>query len=457
MKSFILLSCMGVIALLSELFNFKKRLFPIIIIGLLGVIVTAALDWNTNISYYNDMVRFDNYSILFSGIIISIAILWFFMSESFFQEITSMSDHYAVILFSLVGAMALTAYSNLTMLFLGIEILSISMYIMAGSNKNDLFSNEAAFKYFLLGAFATGFLLFGIALIYGSTGSFHLTKIAEFSSTQQGLPSIFYGGIIMILVGLSFKVSAAPFHFWAPDVYQGSPTMITAFMSTIVKAAAFAAFFRLFSTCFSQVSETWNMVVWGIAALTLMVGNITAVYQSQVKRMLAYSSIAHAGYMMLAIIAMNKMSAGAITYYTAAYSIASLTAFAILHILLESKGEDKIENFNGLAKNNPWLAGAMTVSLLSLAGIPPLAGFFAKYYIFSAAINQHYTGLVIIAVIGSLIGVYYYFKILIAMFLKDSLSPETYVISGRIKFMLILSVIISLVLGLFPDLILSLV
>ncbi|MGZ4048932.1 MAG: NADH-quinone oxidoreductase subunit N [Bacteroidia bacterium] len=308
----------------------------------------------------------------------------------------------------------------------------------------------------MMGAFATGFLLFGIALIYGATGSFDLAEIAAAVSTNAGtLSSVFYVGVLLMLVGLAFKVSAAPFHFWAPDVYQGAPTVITAFMATIVKTAAFAAFLRLFSTTFMGVSHTWMHVVWVMAALTLLVGNITAVVQTSTKRMLAYSSVAHAGYMLLALLAGNNYSNSAILFYTAAYSIGSISTFSIVSIVANAKGTDGVDSFNGLAKTNPLLAFVMTVSLLSLAGIPPTAGFFAKYYIFTSAFLAGNQGLVLIAIIASLIGVYYYFRLIIAMYFKESTDPEIVVLPNH-KILLILIAIAIIALGLFPDFIIRL-
>jgi NADH-quinone oxidoreductase subunit N len=341
-------------------------------------------------------------------------------------------------------------------LFLGIEILSISMYVLAGSKKHDVYSNESAFKYLIMGSFATGFLLFGVALIYGATGSFDLSEIKIFVLSHQGnVAPIFYAGVLLMLVGMAFKVSAAPFHFWAPDVYQGAPTVITAFMATIVKTAAFAAFLRLFSNAFSNVSDSYSGIIAVMSAITLLVGNISAVLQTSTKRMLAYSSVAHAGYMLLALVAANSYSNSAILFYTAAYSIGSIGTFCVLNLVTNAKGNDTVEAFNGLGKTNPMLAFVMTLALLSLAGIPPTAGFFAKYYIFTAAFYSGYTGLVIIAVIASLIGVYYYFRLIIAMYFKDS-TDEVPVDQNNHQLLLILVAVAIIALGLFPDFIIRL-
>jgi len=456
MKALIILSGLGVISLLAEILNFKKRLFPIVLIGLVLAIIMNTLDWGTAVYHYK-MMYFDDFAVAFSEIILVIALLWFIMSANYFKEETNLTDHFALILFALAGAIVMVSYANMTMLFIGIEILSLSLYVLAGSRKSDPSSNEAAFKYFLMGSFATGFLLFGITLIYGTTGSFDLREIWAFINVHPNdLPGMFYTGVILMLVGLSFKVSAVPFHFWAPDVYQGAPTVVSAFMATIVKTAAFAAFFRLFQTCFSSLDSVWATIIWVMAGLTLVLGNVTAVYQTSVKRMLAYSSVSHAGYMLLAILAMNSFSSGAILYYSAAYSVATIGAFAVLYLVIYNRGNDSLDSFNGLAKDNPFLAFGMTVAMLSLSGIPPLAGFFAKYYIFTAALQEHYIGLVVIAILSSLVGVYYYFRIIINMYFKTAENTNPIHLETSQKVLIVITVALALAMGLFPDFIIRL-
>ena len=493
MKTLYILSALGVIALLAEIFQsapilsrLKKILLPIVLLGLLSAIAAAVKDWNTNIHYYSNMLTFDNYAILFTCVICGTAFLWFMMSEKFFKEESSKTDHYALVLFALCGAMIMVSYSNMVMLFLGIEILSIPMYVLAGSRKDDLSSNESALKYFLMGAFATGFLLFGIALLYGFFGTFDLHTIRTALSSsppsqgiEVGTEVLLYAGIIFMLIGLSFKVSAVPFHFWAPDVYQGAPTQVTAFMSSIVKTAAFAAFLRLFMTCFSEVGNTWMNIIWIMSALTILLGNITAVYQNSVKRMLAYSSISHAGYMLLAILAMNDNSAGAVLYYAAAYSVSTIGAFTVLSIIENQQAASSqqpavvtFETLSGLAKRNKFLSFTMTIAMLSLSGIPPLAGFFGKYYIFTSALQNSpdgsqggYVWLVLIAVLGSLIGVYYYFRVIIKMYSPAPMSPSgggegggnEISVSSLQKIVLVITILLSLALGIFPDLIIRLI
>jgi NADH-quinone oxidoreductase subunit N len=458
MNAVYILSGLGIFSLLAEIFNFRKVLFPIVLLGLLSTAILLILDWNTGLSHYSNMLTFDNYAVAFSTAISFIAMLWFMMSKDYFENNTHVTDHFALVLFSLVGAVFMVSYSNLAMLFLGIEILSISLYVLAGSKMNDLSSNESSFKYFLMGSFATGFLLFGIALVYGVTGSFDLTKIADvISNGNAQFGSLLYAGILLMMVGLAFKISAVPFHFWAPDVYEGAPTVVTAFMSTIVKIAAFAGFFRLFATSFASVSSQWIDVVQVISILTLLVSNITAVYQISVKRMLAFSSVAHAGYMLIALVSLNDISDSAILYYVLSYAVASIAAFAVLHNVAMTNENASVDSFNGLAKRNPFLSFVMTVALLSLAGIPPFAGFFAKYYIFTVAFQSGHIAIVLIAVLTSLIGIYYYFRIIIAMYLKSSEVLTPVPVSLLHKITMIICMLASIVLGIFPDLIIKLI
>jgi NADH-quinone oxidoreductase subunit N len=452
MNALIILSALSVIMLFSEMLNYKKALLPLTFIGLLAALVADVMAWDTNLHYYNEMMIVDNYSVAFTGLLIVITLLWFIMSPEYFHESSSRTDHFSLIIFALIGAVLLTSFGNMLMLFLGIEILSIPMYILAGSNKNNPSSNEASLKYFMMGAFATGFLLFGIALIYGASGSFHLENISQYVKMQNGaVPPMLIAGVALLIIGLAFKVSAAPFHFWTPDVYSGSPTVITAFMSTVVKSAAFAGFFRLFFTSFNMTLQSWELTIWALSFLTIIIGNVTAVFQSNFKRMLAYSSIAHAGYMLLAILSMNNYAQSSILFYATAYSISSIASFGILLLVSHVTKNDSIESFNGLARKNPLLAFVTIVAMLSLAGIPPLAGFFAKYFIFTAALQQGYIALVIVAVLGSLVGVYYYFRPIIAMFKTE--TEITIPINPVYKIFLVVTSLAALLLGIMPDLV----
>jgi NADH-quinone oxidoreductase subunit N len=454
MNAFYIICGLGVLSLIAEIVNLKKQLIYFLLLGVAGAAFIATQGWNTQIHYFSEMVVFDNMAIMFTTLMCIVAALWFWLASDYFHEETHITDQASLILFSIAGGIMLTAYNNMAMLFLGIEILSIPLYVLAGSKKENIFSNEASFKYFLMGSFATGFLLMGIALVYGATGSFSLPEIGRFvSSHQTSLPGFFYAGALMMLVGLAFKVSAVPFHFWAPDVYEGSPTSITAFMATIVKIGAFAAFIRLFAVGFGSIRSTWIMPIQIITVLTLILPNVTAVFQHNVKRILAYSSIGHAGYILLAFIGGGAQSAGTIFYYLAVYSIASIASFFVL-IKLENAGAGTdVKSFNGLFKKNPLLAVAMTISLLSLAGIPPLAGFFGKYLVFSLALNHGYTGLVILGVATSLISVYYYFKVIIAMFLGANNETKIF-ISASHKVLMFILILLTIILGVFPDILL---
>ncbi|MBK9337542.1 MAG: NADH-quinone oxidoreductase subunit N [Lewinellaceae bacterium] len=341
--------------------------------------------------HYASMFQFDTFALAFTASALLSTLLLFGFTRWGFRELTdTLGDHYALILFSLCGALCMFSYSNMVMLFLGIEILSIPLYVLAGSRRDDLRSNEAALKYFLMGAFATGFLLFGIALVYGATASFDLNQIHTVIVANGHSPQMLSVGILLVLIGLSFKVSAVPFHFWAPDVYSGSPTIVTTFMATVVKTAGFAAFYRLFGTAFIGAGEFWTTAVAMVAALTMTLANTTALFQSNFKRMMAYSSIAHAGYLMLAILVAGQPgAAGAILFYSLTYSVATICAFACFLLVSEQNQDETFRAFNGLSKKQPLVAAAMAMSVLSLAGIPPLAGFFGKYFLFTAVFEQY--------------------------------------------------------------------
>jgi NADH-quinone oxidoreductase subunit N len=456
MNAIIILASLGILSMLAEIFQFKNILWYLILLGLGVVFTVNAMDWNLPESgnMFSYMMLTDNYAVAFTGLIIVLAMIWFLIAYHQYYESTefNISDHFSLILFSSVGALVLVSFSHLSMLFLGIEILSIPLYILAGSMKKNPGSNEAALKYFMLGAFATGILLFGIAFIYGATGTFNIYEIGNYVKANNGNVSyLFYTGLLMIMIALGFKVSAVPFHFWTPDVYQGAPAIITAFMATIVKTAAFAGFFRLFYAAFSGVSGDWMMTLGIITALTILVGNILAVSQSSVKRMLAYSGVSQAGYLLMAILVLNEETRGALWLYTASYSVATLGAFAVLYHVIKTKGSDSIEAFHSLGKNHPMLAFVMAVAMLSLAGIPPAIGFFAKFYLFSNVLSagNQYLWIVIIAVIGSLISVYYYFKIIIGMYAKEGeTSPLS--IGTFYKALLIIITGLLIIMGLTP-------
>jgi NADH-quinone oxidoreductase subunit N len=458
MNTIILLAVLGIVTMVSDILGFKKAIWYIILAGLAGAFVLNLSSWNQPELYY-EMLYTDNYSVIFSGLLLALLFIWFVISRAQYEgDEFNASDNYALILFSSVGALVLTGFMDLSLLFMGIEILSIPLFILAGSRKKDLASNEASLKYFMMGAFATGILLFGIALLYGATGSFKLDVIAQYASlNQDNLPVMFYSGVLLIMIGFGFKVSAVPFHFWTPDVYHGAPMFVTAFMATLVKTAAFAGFFRLFANCFTEINEAWAFTLSLIVAATILFGNIIAVYQTSVKRMLAYSGIAQAGYLLLTILVLSQETKSSLLLYLASYSLATLAAFTVLYHVVKTKGDDSFEAFHGLGKTNPFLAFIMTVAMLSLAGIPPTVGFFAKFYLFSSVLRADASNLwlVGIAVIGSLISVYYYFRVIIGMYAKEKQTEEVISLNSTYKAVLLIVTGIIVLLGILPGFILD--
>ena len=454
MDVIITISLLAILVLYLGLFKGEKALLPVSIIGLLVSLGLAINHWdlaNNAPIIYSGMLLFNNFAVAFSSIAIVSTILILMLSKDYFERISSnVAEYYSIILFSLVGIIVIVSYHNLTMLFIGIEIMSVSLYILTGIKKRDFTSNEATLKYFLMGAFSTGFLLFGITLMYGGSGSFDLSQIRAYAAGgPEEISPIFYAGILLTIIGLCFKAGAAPLHFWTPDVYEGAPTLITAYMSTIVKTAVFAAFLRLFYISLAPISEFWMPVLIVVAALSLLVGNITAVYQQHFKRMLAYSSISHVGYLLFAFIALSSSSDNSIFVYAAAYTLASIIAFAALIIVQRQAGGDSFDNFNGLGKKNPLLAITLTVSMLSLAGIPLTAGFIGKFMMFAGALEKYHTSLVIFAVINAIIGIFYYLRVVIAMYFKDAERNEL-LVPSYFKFVLIVSAVATVILGIYP-------
>jgi NADH-quinone oxidoreductase subunit N len=455
MNTLIYASCLGLFCMVAEILDLRKILVPLVVLGLAVIFYFNFQDWGHTESYYNSMMRVDNFSVAFSGLSIVLAVLIFILSADFYKnDQKHISDYLAIIVFILCGALVMFSFANMAMLFLGIEILSISLYIMAGSKRFDIRSNEAGFKYFLMGSFASGFLLFGIALVYGATHSFHLANIAQYVSAGNISP-MFYAGMLMMLVAMLFKVAAVPFHFWSPDVYEGSPALVTALMSTLVKIAAFGAFYRLFYLCFLDVLSYSALILAIVTAATMILGNLIALSQTNFKRLLAYSGISHAGYLMLAVTSMKTGTASAIWYYASGYGIASIGAFAVAILVFAAMNNEQVDAFNGLGKKNPMLAAALTLSMLSLAGIPPFAGFLGKYYIFSEAIKDGNITLTIIAILNSIIGVYYYFKVILAMYTRE---PDEIVVKSTPAYttVILICVSLSVVLGVYPGMLMKL-
>lgn len=457
MTALLILFFTAIITLFAGLSSNRKILQPIALIGsllALGSVVTPPpTGWN---DMFPAMFRFDSYALAFSGVaILATALIIGLTSWGFRNLNDTLGDNYGLLLFSVCGALVMFSFTNMTMLFLGIEILSIPLYVLAGSRRDDLRSNEAALKYFLMGSFATGILLFGMALVYGATASFDLATINRAIVEGAASPGMLNVGILLITIGLSFKVSAVPFHFWAPDVYTGSPNLVTAFMATVVKTAAFAAFYRLFSMGFAPAESFWSVPVAIVAGLTMTVANVTALFQTDFKRMMAYSSVSHAGYLLLAILAIGSSAGGgdrAMLFYTLSYSIATICAFGAYVAVAEPSNDGSFAAFNGLSKRQPLLAAVLAISMLSLAGIPPTAGFFGKYFLFTAAFAK-YPWLVVLAVINSAISIYYYFKIIIAMYFTrdDEMSSDTVTLPASVRWVVLAGLLLIALMTLLPE------
>lgn len=449
MNAILISAAWGVVMMFTGAFSKSKSVVRVIaLLGLLLLFVVNFMDMNGNVLFdipTHNMLFFDNFGLFFNAIAFVSTLIYFLLSARDIDNVGMYSaDYYALIFFVLCGVSILTSFNSLLLLFLGIEILSIPLYILTGSDKRNLKSNEASLKYFLMGAFSTGLMLMGITLIYGTKGSFDLDTI---NFGTQELTPMMGAGLLLLMFSMAFKVSAVPFHFWTPDVYDGAPTVFTSFMATIVKAAGFIAFIRLFENCFGNLHSQWQLLVSIITAATLFIGNITAVFQQSVKRMLAYSSIAQAGFMMFALVALGPLAKEGLIYYTAAYSLATIGTFAVLIRMKDFT----FEGFNGLAKTQPVLAATNTIFLLSLAGIPATAGFMAKFYMLSAAINNgKVLWLVILAVLCAAISVYYYFRVIQAMYFKDG-EPQEIKASSAFKGILILIAAIIIIIGIFPQ------
>jgi NADH-quinone oxidoreductase subunit N len=365
-------------------------------------------------------------------------------------------EYYALILFAVAGMMLMAGAADLIILFLGLELMSISFYILAGFARRRMTSNEAALKYFLLGAFATGFLLYGIALLYGSTGTTNIAAITTMAGSLLNSP-LFLVGLGLVLIGFAFKIAAVPFHMWVPDVYEGSPTTVSAFMSTGGKAAAFSAILLVFAP--KVVELTWQIqdLLAVIAALSMIVGNVIAIAQSNIKRMLAYSSIAHAGYILTGVVAANAYGSQGVLYYLAAYTVMNVGAFGVLSVLEKEEGKGlTFDEYTGLSSAKPLVAGLMALFMFSLAGIPPFAGFFGKYYVFAGAIQAGFTWLAIVGVLMSLVSAYYYLRLVVVMYFREPAGafggPESRLAMSA----LLVSAIVIVGLGLFPTTILTL-
>jgi NADH-quinone oxidoreductase subunit N len=463
MKPLIATAVFAILMMFAALTVKEKKSFThfaaILMLGLVGLNVWELADYNRLLAsaqaspdLFGKMLRVDNYALWFNVLMSSCSFFYILLVGRSIEKVgVHVGEYYALHFFILCGVFLLSTYNNLLILFLGIEILSIPQYILSGSDKRNLKSSEASLKYFLMGAFSTGIMLMGIVLLYGAMGTFDIHGFNFYATGTLNIMGVV--GVLFMLVALGFKVSAAPMHFWTPDVYDGSPTPFTAFMATIVKVSVFFAFMRLFMEGFANLDPYWKVTVLGtITVLTLLIGNITAVYQQSVKRMLAYSSIAQAGFMMFVVIGSNAMAMKGMIIYAVAYTLATVGIFGVLLKLKDYT----YDGFNGLAKKHPYLALIASICLMSLAGIPLTAGFFAKWFVIAAALEQPGTfWLVIFALAMAAVSLYYYFKVIMAMYFKtgepELITPVTTM--DKVVMAIIGSAVI--VFGIAPDMLLA--
>ena len=413
----------------------KKLVFILSLLGLLVSAVASFQLWQLNsLSLFNEAIRIDRFSLFFTILSLAISFLTFLSAWPSIKENKFPPGEFSFFLLSCCAGMSLMAWAtDLITLFLSLEIMSVTAYILTGIERERLTSSEGALKYFLLGAFSTGFLLYGIALIYASIGSTQFSVLSNYIMTakQHPLSPLFYTGIGLLTVGLSFKMAVVPFHMWVPDVYEGAPSSITAFMATGIKAVSLAAFIRFFLVTLLPLKADWNTVLLCLAVATMTVGNLAALVQTNIKRMLAYSSIAHAGYIFIAVCATSGQSfefaISSILFYLIAYGLMTLGAFAIVIYASPSQDKNMISDYAGFGFRAPILGIAMILFMLSFIGVPPTAGFMGKFYLFGSAIKSQLFWLAIVGIINSVISSYYYLRVLVAFYMTPG-HPEQQVI-----------------------------
>jgi NADH-quinone oxidoreductase subunit N len=446
----------AIAAMVAEAFREPGEQMPIGPLGLIGLagagIASLAL-WNSNASSFGVVVA-DNFGLFVTWILIVVGVLSLAISApTVARERLPQGEYYALMLFAIAGMMLMATATDLLVIFLALEVLSLAVYVLTGIRRDSQIATEAAFKYFLLGGFSSAFFLYGIAFTYGVTSSTRLDRIGSAMAAQG--PShtpMQLLAVGLLLVGFAFKTSAVPFHMWTPDAYEGAPPAVTGFMSTGVKAAAFAAFVRVFLAAFEPLRAEWSVVIWVVAVATMVVGTVVGVVQSNVKRMLAYSSIAHGGYLLVALVSANDLGKGAVLFYLLSYAVTNLGAFGVIALLDTAEWpNDQVRDYAGLWNEHPVLAGLMTVFLLSLGGFPPLAGFVAKWYVFSAAVKAGYYWLAIIGVLTSVISVFFYLRIVVMMYMTKADSradfPPVPKLAGAA---LVASAILVFYLGILP-------
>lgn len=431
----------------------RKGMMPLTVFSLLGVLSYSLYDffYGASASFLGGMYIHDQFAVFFKILFLAAALLVVLSSGEYVQKLSKhRGEFYALILSATLGMMLMAGAGELISMYVGLELMTISFYILVAFLTNDARSSEAGIKYLVLGATSSAILLYGISLVYGLTGSTQLSEIAM-EISQNFTPASFLA-TIFILAGLGFKISLVPFHLWAPDIYEGAPTPVTAFLAIASKAAAFAVLIRVYllmmnSQAFTATGQTLLVT---LACLTMILGNLLAIPQTSIKRLLAYSSIAQAGYLMVGIIAESVAGIKGVLFYAMIYVFANMGAFAVATLVSEKQGSDKIKDYAGLARRSPLAAVVMAASLLSLAGIPPLAGFYGKWYLFSAAMDQGYLLIAFIGFVMSMVSVYYYLLVVKVMFLDGGESLPVVPVHGAMKFTLVFTMLITLAIGIYP-------
>ena len=446
----------AIAAMVAEAFRApgeRMPIGPLGAIGLVGAGISSALLWNHNASSFG-VVLADNFGLFITIILVIVGLLSIAISEpTIDRERLPRGEYYALMLFAIAGMMLMATATDLLVIFLALEVLSLAVYVLTGIRRDSPTATEAALKYFLLGAFSSAFFLYGIAFTYGLTGSTRLDRVGSLFEAQATSPTpMQLLAVGLLLVGFAFKVSAVPFHMWTPDAYEGAPPAVTGFMSTGVKAAAFGAFARVFLAAFYPLRSNWSLIVWVIAAATMIVGTVVGVSQSSVKRMLAYSSIAHGGYLLVALLSGNDLGKGAVLFYLLTYAVTNIGAFGVISVLDNfDRPNDQVRDYAGLWYEHPALATLMTIFLLSLGGFPPLAGFVAKWYVFSAAVKAGYTGLAIIGMLTSVVSVFFYLRVIVMMYMTTTETPARFPAIPRMAGLaLVVSAIVVFYLGILP-------
>ena len=427
-------------------------------ISFLGLVIAAGMTFllrGSQEGAFQDTYVLDSFSLFFSQLFIGVAGIMVLSSVHYLRETEIRAgEYYALILFGTFGMILMASANDLIVFFLGLETMSITVYILTGMWRERSQASEAAMKYFIIGAFATGFLLYGIALIYGATGSTHFARLAAFLAQPGNQPPLFfYAGVFLLLIGLAFKVAAVPFHFWVPDVYEGAPTPVSAFMAVGVKAAAFAGWARIFLSQLAPIQGEWTVPLWVLAVLTMTVGNLLAITQTSVKRMLAYSSIAHAGYLLIGVVAGNEAGGQALLFYLLTYAPMTLGAFGVVMAL--KKGDQDHETYGdyaGLGWKRPFMAMAMSLFMFSLAGFPPLGGFTGKFYLFRSAVVAGYTSLAVAGALNSLLSVIYYLRVIVMMYMEEGgVEGKSFTAAPFLYAAIAVGVVGTLYLGLLPS------